>query len=586
MPSALIEPGPGFVLLSGENGAGKTNMLEAVSLLTPGPRPARRGAVGNGAAATGRAASRSRRKLGEIDIGTGTLRRRARTAAGADQRRAGVGQFASRMAVGAVADPGDGPAVHATAPATAAASSTGWCWRSSPATPTMPRATKRRCARATSCSPTPSCGRPGLARRAGSRRWPSMARRSPRRARRTVAALDERLAAAPDDDFPRAALALDGWDGGDLAAQLKANRARDAAAGRATDGPHRQDLAVTHRAKAHAGRALLDRRAEGAAARPRPRPCRAGRRAPRRSRRSCCSTRSPPISIPTRRAALFARLEGRGQVWMTATEAALVRRHRRAASRFHVEPGPIAPAYDGGLFQLLPLYCTATRDAFSSGVIGSRFGGTRPASRSSLLSYSRGVLFQPRSRPRLLRAAARISYWNYSFCHFTDLGLSQPLLDALAAQELFAGRRRSSARPSRPSSPAATCSASPRPAPARPRPSCCRRSTGSPPARNIPKPGQIRMLVLAPTRELAAQIAASAAGLRPASCSLSVGVDLRRRPQRQERARSVARASTCSSPRPAACSTSSTSARSTCASSKSSSSTRPTRCSTSASSMR
>ena len=34
--SALIEPGPGFVLLSGENGAGKTNLLEAVSLLSPG----------------------------------------------------------------------------------------------------------------------------------------------------------------------------------------------------------------------------------------------------------------------------------------------------------------------------------------------------------------------------------------------------------------------------------------------------------------------------------------------------------------------------------------------------------------------
>src|SRR5688500_9675837 len=34
--AATIEPGPGFVLLSGENGAGKTNMLEAVSLLTPG----------------------------------------------------------------------------------------------------------------------------------------------------------------------------------------------------------------------------------------------------------------------------------------------------------------------------------------------------------------------------------------------------------------------------------------------------------------------------------------------------------------------------------------------------------------------
>ena len=37
--------------------------------------------------------------------------------------------------------------------------------------------------------------------------------------------------------------------GGDLAAALAANRARDAAAGRATEGPHRQDLAVIHRAK-------------------------------------------------------------------------------------------------------------------------------------------------------------------------------------------------------------------------------------------------------------------------------------------------------------------------------------------------
>ena len=34
--SATIEPTPGFVLLFGENGAGKTNLLEAVSLLSPG----------------------------------------------------------------------------------------------------------------------------------------------------------------------------------------------------------------------------------------------------------------------------------------------------------------------------------------------------------------------------------------------------------------------------------------------------------------------------------------------------------------------------------------------------------------------
>jgi DNA replication and repair protein RecF len=34
--SLTLEPGPGFVVLTGENGAGKTNVLEAVSLLAPG----------------------------------------------------------------------------------------------------------------------------------------------------------------------------------------------------------------------------------------------------------------------------------------------------------------------------------------------------------------------------------------------------------------------------------------------------------------------------------------------------------------------------------------------------------------------
>jgi DNA replication and repair protein RecF len=44
---------------------------------------------------------------------------------------------------------------------------------------------------------------------------------------------------------------------------------------------------------------------------------------------------------PKRRAALFARLEGRGQVWMTATEAGLFD-GIDGASRFHVQPGQIA----------------------------------------------------------------------------------------------------------------------------------------------------------------------------------------------------------------------------------------------------
>jgi len=33
---ATLAPAPSFVVLTGENGAGKTNVLEAVSLLAPG----------------------------------------------------------------------------------------------------------------------------------------------------------------------------------------------------------------------------------------------------------------------------------------------------------------------------------------------------------------------------------------------------------------------------------------------------------------------------------------------------------------------------------------------------------------------
>jgi len=159
---------------------------------------------------------------------------------------------------------------------------------------------------------------------------------------RTAAALEQRLAEAPEDQFARASIALEGWDGGDLAVALRANRSRDAAAGRAVEGPHRQDLAVSHRAKgmpaarcstgeqkalllglvlAHA-ELVTERRGE------------------------------PPILLldevaahldPSRRAALFARLEGRGQVWMTATEEPLFD-GIAGASRFHVTAGRLEPA--------------------------------------------------------------------------------------------------------------------------------------------------------------------------------------------------------------------------------------------------
>ena len=139
---------------------------------------------------------------------------------------------------------------------------------------------------------------------------------------RTVAALDERSPSTPDDDFAaRRARARRLGATAISPPTLRANRGRDAAAGRATDGPHRQDLAVTHRAKAQpAARCstgeqkalllgLVLAHAELVA-----------------ERRG-----APPILLldevaahldPDRRAALFARLEGRGQVWMTATEPA------------------------------------------------------------------------------------------------------------------------------------------------------------------------------------------------------------------------------------------------------------------------
>jgi DNA replication and repair protein RecF len=159
---------------------------------------------------------------------------------------------------------------------------------------------------------------------------------------RTVALLEDRLTEVPEDDFARGSLRLEGWIKTDLTAQLQANRSRDAAAGRTTEGPHRQDLAVTHRAKQIAAEhsstgeqkalllGLVLAHAELVA-----------------ERRG-----APPILLidevaahldPARRAALFSRLEGRGQVWMTGTEAALFD-GIGDASRFLIQPGKIAAA--------------------------------------------------------------------------------------------------------------------------------------------------------------------------------------------------------------------------------------------------
>ena len=374
-PDALIEAEPGFVLLYGDNGAGKTNLLEAVSLLSPGrgirgaslSEMARKGGAGGFAVAAeipppldgeglGRggvsgeaaAAPASRppypppsrgRGLG-INIGTGTL-------ASAQERR----QVRINGAPAAANSLGEWLSVL-------------WLTPAMDRLFTGPAGDRRRFLDRLVLALEPSHAREAARYEAAMRSrnkllsepesadpaWlealeAQMAEhgRAVAEARqRTVAALDERASRIADDQFPLAALSVEGWSGGDLASQLRDSRGRDSAAGRAVVGPHRQDLAVVHRSKSmpaaqsstgeqkalllglvlsHAG-LVADKRGQ------------------------------PPILLldevaahldPKRRTALFARLEGRGQVWMTATEATLFE-GIGPASRFLVRPGEIAAA--------------------------------------------------------------------------------------------------------------------------------------------------------------------------------------------------------------------------------------------------
>jgi DNA replication and repair protein RecF len=336
--SAEVAPGEGFVLLFGDNGAGKTNLLEAVSMLAPG-RGLRGAALSEMARKGGGGAWAVAANVEEGDLGTGTL-------ASSPERR----QVRVNGAAASVNSLGE--------------------WRSVLwLTPAMDRlftgsaGDRRRFVDRLVLALEPGhahhSSRYEAAMRARNKllaeeRWDeawltslelAMAEHGTEIAgarARTVAALDARLGDVPPDEFARAAIGLDGWEAGDLAAALRGNRSRDAVAGRATEGPHRQDLAVQHRTKempatqsstgeqkalllglvlAHA-ELVAERRSE------------------------------PPILLldevaahldPKRRAALFARLEGRGQVWMTATEAALFD-GIGGATRFHVQPGQISPA--------------------------------------------------------------------------------------------------------------------------------------------------------------------------------------------------------------------------------------------------
>jgi DNA replication and repair protein RecF len=319
-----IEAGPGPVAITGANGAGKTNLLEALSLLAPG-RGLRGAALSEMARDTGAggwavAARLEGAGAGAGDLGTGTLasapeRRVARTnGAGVP-----VGAFGERLALS-------------------------WL------TPAMDRlladsaSARRRFLDRLTLALVPGHGRHAARYEAAMRErtrlltgkhadgaWLGSLERAmgengaalARARAETVTALAPWLDAT-EAPFPAARLALDdyGLDAESFARELGRRRGIDTAAGRATMGPHRAQLTVTHvpsgqpapRASTGEQKALLIGILLAHAALV----------AERRGARPILLLDEVAAHLDAgRRAALFARLPALGQVWVTGTEAAL-----------------------------------------------------------------------------------------------------------------------------------------------------------------------------------------------------------------------------------------------------------------------
>lgn len=339
---ALLVPGADFVVLSGENGAGKTNILEAVSLLSPG-RGLRGAPLGEMARQGGAGGFGIAATLAEAEIGTGTRadapERRIVRVNGATAAATSLGQWLVVLWLTPAMDrlfleaPGDR---RRFLDRLTLALNPGHAHESTRYEAAM---RERNRLLADERLPDPAWLEALEARMAEHGAAIDAARRE------TVAALGARLADQPAGPFARAGLALEGWQGDApaLAAALREGRRRDAAAGRTLAGPHRADLVVTHLDKAQPAhlcstgeqKALLLgivlAHAELVADR----------------------VGAPPILLldevaahldPGRRAALFDRLAGRGQVWMTGTEPALFAAVPATATRYRVADGRIEPA--------------------------------------------------------------------------------------------------------------------------------------------------------------------------------------------------------------------------------------------------
>jgi DNA replication and repair protein RecF len=334
---ALLAPGPGLVVLTGENGAGKTNVLEAVSLLSPG-RGLRGATLGEMARNAGPGGFAVAARLDEVEIGTGTIasapERRQVRINGAPASATSLSEWLSVLwltpAMDRLFQEGAGGRrrfldrlVLALEPGHAV---------NSARYEAAMRARNKLLAEEQCDEIWLDTLEAQMEEHGVAVSWARM---------RTIIALTEALYRNDGSRFPRARLYLDNVTPAALQVRLRASRKVHAAARRSTHGPNNEDLIVRYEGERPASqcstgeqKALLlsivlahaDLVAE-----------RAGRR---------------PILLldevaahldPRRRAALFERLEtGGGQVWMTGTEPNLFDGIGRAASRFELSDGRVA----------------------------------------------------------------------------------------------------------------------------------------------------------------------------------------------------------------------------------------------------
>ena len=311
----VLAPGAGLNILTGPNGAGKTNVLEAISLLTPG-RGLRRAALSEMARQDGAGGFALSARTNGAVLGTGTgpdaPERRVTRINGASAATAALAEWLAVLWLTPAMDRLFTDAaserrrfldrlVLALHPGHAGEVSR------------YEAAMRQRTRLLADAAPDPAWLDALETAMAHHGATIDAARRD------TVTALAAAIAQSADADFPSARLSLGG--GPAAAATLAAARGRDAAAGRALEGPHRSDLVV------------VDVRQDQPAAR-----CSTGEQKAlllgivlahadlvraRTGRAAVLLLDEVAAHLDAdRRAALFARLERCGQVWMTGTEAA------------------------------------------------------------------------------------------------------------------------------------------------------------------------------------------------------------------------------------------------------------------------